>query len=120
MGHEQCLMSFFLKLLPSAAITNGDKNRTLARKLKVFPKEVNATFGILPQVQKFAKSANLTLAIPEIVYGSHDSKGTDKSLISLSLFSTCLKIEKKIMKLGNHQGKCFSKIFCFFTEINLG
>ena len=40
----------------------------------------------VPQVQKFAKSANLTLAIPEIVYGSHDSKGTDKSLISLSLF----------------------------------
>ena len=34
MGHEQCLMSFFLKLLPSAAITNGDKNRTLARKLR--------------------------------------------------------------------------------------
>ena len=44
--------------------------------LKVFPKEVNATFGFLPQVQKFAKNANLTLAIPEIVYGSHDSKGT--------------------------------------------
>jgi len=76
MGHEQCLMSFFLKLLPSAAITNGDKNRTLARKLRVFPKEVNATFGVLPQVQKFAKNANLTLAIPEIVYGSHDSKGS--------------------------------------------
>ena len=34
MGLEQCLMSFFLKLLPSAAITNGDKNRTLARKLR--------------------------------------------------------------------------------------
>ena len=83
MGHEQCLMSFFLKLLPSAAITNGDKNRTLARKLKVFPKEVNATFGILPQVQKFAKNVNLTLAIPEIVYGSHDSKGTVKSIYTV-------------------------------------
>lgn len=77
MGHEQCTMSFFLKLLPSAAIVNGDKNRNMSRKLKVFPREVKCTFGILPQVQKFAQQQQnaLTLAIPEIVYGSHDTKG---------------------------------------------
>ena len=75
MGHEQCLMSFFLKLLPSAAIVHGDKNRNMSRKLMVFPKEVKVTFGILPQVQKFAQEAKLALAVPEIVYGSHDTKG---------------------------------------------
>ena len=78
MGHEQCLMSFFLKLLPSAAIVNGDKNRNIARNLKVFPQEIHVTFGILPQVQKFAGFGpdKLLLAIPEIVYGSHDTKGS--------------------------------------------
>ena len=55
------------------------KFETQNPNLRVFPKEVNATFGVLPQVQKFAKNANLTLAIPEIVYGSHDSKGTIKN-----------------------------------------
>ena len=73
MGNEVCAMSFFLKLLPSAAITNGDKNRAVARKLRVFSKEVKSTFQTLPQVQKHAK--DLKLALPEIVYGSHDNKG---------------------------------------------
>ena len=75
MGNEVCAMSFFLKLLPSAAITNGDKNRAVARKLRVFSKEVKSTFQNLPQVQKFASDKDLKLAIPEIVYGSHDNKG---------------------------------------------
>ena len=74
MGNEICAMSFFLKLLPSAAITNGDKNRAVARKMRVFCKEVKSTFHTLPQVQKWAPQ-DLKLAIPEIVYGSHDNKG---------------------------------------------
>ena len=83
MGNEQCTMSFFLKLLPSAAIVNGDKNRNMSRKLRVFPKEVNATFGILPQVQKFAQNhkIGLNLALPEIVYGSHDTKGKERTVM---------------------------------------
>ena len=81
MGHEECAMGFFLKLLPSAAIVNGEKNRNAARKSKVFSKEVNVTFGILPLMQKKAKSQSLHLAIPEIVYGSHDSKGNGVSVL---------------------------------------
>jgi thiamine kinase-like enzyme len=75
MGNEECSMGFFLKLLPSAAILNGDKNRNVARNLNVFPKEVRMTFGLLPQVNKLSLSKGLKLAIPEIVYGSHDNKG---------------------------------------------
>ena len=75
MGNEVCAMNFFLKLLPSAAITNGDKNRAVARKLRVFCKEVKSTFQKLPQVAKWAGKQDLNLAIPEIVYGSHDNKG---------------------------------------------
>ena len=74
MGNEECSMGFFLKLLPSAAIINGEKNRNAARRNKVFQREVNVTFGILPQIQKAALTKGLTLAIPEIVYGSHDTK----------------------------------------------
>ena len=73
MGNEICAMNFFLKLLPSAAITNGDKNRAVARKLRVFPKEVKSTFETLPTVQKCVPQ-DLKLALPEIVYGSHDNK----------------------------------------------
>ena len=67
-------LGFFLKLLPSAAIINGEKNRNAARRNKVFQREVNVTFGILPQIQKAALTKGLSLAIPEIVYGSHDTK----------------------------------------------
>ena len=74
MGNEECSMGFFLKLLPSAAIINGEKNRNAARRNKVFQREVNVTFGILPQIQKAALTKGLSLAIPEIVYGSHDTK----------------------------------------------
>ena len=75
MGNEECSMGFFLKLLPSAAIVNGEKNRNAARRTKVFSREVNVTFGILPQIQKAALSKGLKLSMPEIVYGSHDNKG---------------------------------------------
>ena len=80
MGHEQCVMNFFLKLLPSAAIVNGDKNRSVARNLKTFPKEIQASFGRLPNIQKFAAEKHLILALPEIVYGSHDTKGNFEDL----------------------------------------
>ena len=75
-----------MALVFCAIFSHEKKSERIERKfetqnpnLRVFPKEVNATFGVLPQVQKFAKNANLTLAIPEIVYGSHDSKGTIKN-----------------------------------------
>jgi len=81
MGNEECSMGFFLKLLPSAAIINGEKNRNAARRNKVFQREVNVTFGILPQIQKAALTKGLSLAIPEIVYGSHDTKGNGVVLL---------------------------------------
>ena len=75
MGNEQVSMSFFLKLLPSVALVNGEKNRGMARKMNTFPKEVRVTFGLLPQIHKTAQKFGLKLAIPEIVYGSHDQRG---------------------------------------------
>ena len=75
MGMENCSMIFFLKLLLSAAIVSGEKNRNATRRLKYFTKEVNVAFNVLPQIQRYASTNGLKLAVPEIVYGSHDNKG---------------------------------------------
>lgn len=71
-GMEQCGLVFFLKMLPSEAIQNGDRNRKLARDLRVFENEVRTMFHLLPMVQK---SKSVQMCLPQIVYGSHDVDG---------------------------------------------